>query len=357
MLEIEKTVVANFLKLRGNEEIMRNKIVITLIFLALIHALNCEKAPEGEKIIKLRFSTVSVPLDAHTVCLKTFKDELEKSTNGKVRVGIFHSGQLFTQEAEQAAIRRGTIDMVYTGANWLAEFIPYFSMFTSGYIFKDYEHMNKILNGEIGKRIFEDVAEKIGVRPLGAFYLGTRQLNLRDIGREVRRPEDLRGVKLRMPNSPSWLFLGKALGANPTTISFTELYMALKTGAVDGQDNPLPTTKNAKFYEVTKYIILTNHYVNPIMPSINEKVWRKLGPELQEKVYAAIEKARQVCDSMNLEAEKKLVDFFKEQGMTVIVPDQEAFMSHVRKAYLENDEMAAKWDMELYRKIKGEGTK
>lgn len=330
---------------------MRVKCFVILMILVLTAVLSCDKGQKGEKILRLRFSTVSVPLDAHTVCLSTFKDELEKSTNGRIKVEIFHSGQLFTQEAEQAAIRRGTIEMVYTGPNWLADFIPYFSMFTSGYIFKDYEHMNRVLNGEIGKQIFEDVAEKIGVRPLGAFYLGTRQLNLRDIGREVRTPQDMKGIKLRMPNSPSWLFLGKALGANPTTISFTELYMALKTGAVDGQDNPLPTTKNAKFYEVTKYIILTNHYVNPIMPSINEKLWRKLGPELQEKIYAAIEKARQVCDRMNLEAEEKLVDFFKEQGMTVILPDQEAFIDYVHKAYLENDEMVAKWDMELYKKV------
>jgi tripartite ATP-independent transporter DctP family solute receptor len=330
---------------------MRAKSFVILLTCGLTALMCCDKAPKGEKPIRLRFSTVSVPLDAHTVCLNTFKDELEKSTNGRIKVEIFHSGQLFTQEAEQAAIRRGTIEMVYTGPNWLADFIPYFSMFTSGYIFKDYEHMNRVLNGEIGKQIFEDVAEKIGVRPLGAFYLGTRQLNLRDIGKEVRTPQDMKGIKLRMPNSPSWLFLGKALGANPTTISFTELYMALKTGAVDGQDNPLPTTKNAKFYEVTKYIILTNHYVNPIMPSINEKLWRKLGPELQEKIYAAIEKARQVCDRMNLEAEEKLVDFFKEQGMIVILPDQESFIDHVHKAYLENDEMVAKWDMELYKKV------
>jgi TRAP-type transport system periplasmic protein len=330
---------------------MRAKCFIALTSVLLAAVLCCGKDRKGDTTLKLRFSTVSVPNDAHTVCLGTFKEELEKSTEGRVKVEIFHSGQLFTQEAEQAAIRRGTIDMVYTGPNWLAEFVPYFTMFTSGYIFKDYRHMNRVLNGEIGKKIFEDVAGRIGVRPLGAFYLGTRQLNLRDIGREVRTPRDLEGVKLRMPNSPSWLFLGKALGANPTTISFTELYMALKTGAVDGQDNPLPTTRNAKFDEVTKYIVLTDHYVNPILPSINENLWKKLGPELQGKVRDAIEKARQLCDRMNLEAESQLVEFFKEEGLTVVFPDKEAFQVRVREAYLQNEDISADWDMELYRKV------
>ncbi|MEA2063308.1 MAG: sialic acid TRAP transporter substrate-binding protein SiaP [Gemmatimonadota bacterium] len=327
------------------------ELIVIPVAVFLITALSCARGERENDTLVLRFSTVSVPKDAHTVCLYTFKEELEKSTGGKVKVEIFHSGQLFTQEAEQAAVRRGSVDMVYSGPNWLAEYIPYFSMFTSGYIFDSYEHMTRVFNGEIGKRIFDDVAAETGVRPLGAFYLGTRQLNLRDIGRQVRSPGDLKGVKLRMPNSPTWLFLGRALGASPTTISFTELYMALKTGAVDGQDNPLPTTKNAKFYEVTKYIILTGHCVNSAFPVINEKLWQSLGPELQARVYSAIEKARLVCDRINLEAEAEMVDFFKDQGLTVIVPDKEAFMARVHQAYSENSKMTDEWDMDLYKKV------
>jgi TRAP-type C4-dicarboxylate transport system substrate-binding protein len=241
--------------------------------------------------------------------------------------------------------------MVYTGPNWLAEHVSYFSMFTMGYNFEDYGHMTRTFNGDNGERLFDDVARKTGVRPLGAFYLGTRQLNLRDIGREVRRPEDLAGVKLRMPNSPTWLFLGRALGANPTTISFSELYMALRTGTVDGQDNPLPTTYNARFFEVTKYIVLTGHLVNAIFPSINEQIWQSLESELQGKVYAAIEKARQACDSLNIGREKELIDFFKSQGMVVIEPDREAFIRHVHRQYLGNAEMVAGWDRELKREV------
>ena len=189
------------------------------------------------------------------------------------------------------------------------------------------------------------------MRPLGAFYLGTRQLNLRDIGREVKTPADMKGVKLRMPGSPSWQFMGKALGASPTPLSFTEVYMGLKTGTVDGQDNPLPTDKNAKFYEVTKYIILTDHYVNPVMPTINEKKWQSMGPELQARVMEALEVARDTCDTLNLKAEAELVAFFESEGMTVIKPDKQAFMDYAQKMYLDNKEISGSWDMDLFKVV------
>jgi tripartite ATP-independent transporter DctP family solute receptor len=330
---------------------MKRIIIVSFVVFAMVISFGVAGVENATAQEKLTFTSVSVPDDAHTKAMFVFKEELEKLTNGAIEVDVFHSGQLFTQEGEQAAIRKGTLDMCYTGPNWLAEFVPYMSMFAAAYMFKDYEHMSQAFNGEIGKAMFEDVAQKTGIRPLGAFYLGTRQLNLRDIGREVKTPGDMKGVKLRMPNTPTWLFMGEALGANPTPLSFTEVYMGLKTGTIDGQDNPLPTDKNAKFYEVTKYIILTDHFINPVFPTINEKKWQSLGPELQEKVFQALEKARQTCDKLNLDAEAELVDFFKDEGMTVIVPDKAAFIEYAQKKYLDNKEISGSWDMELFEKV------
>ncbi len=324
------------------------RLIGVLVIAVMVATLGFAQA---EAKVTLTWSAVAVPDDAHTKAMFAFKEELEKLTNGEVEVEVYHSGQLFNQEAAQAAIRKGTLDMVYTGPNWLAEFVPYMSMFAAAYMFQSYDHMSKTFNGELGQAMFDDVAKKIGIRPLGAFYLGTRELNLRDIGREVKTPADMKGVKLRMPNSPTWLFMGKALGANPTPLSFTEVYMGLKTGTIDGQDNPLPTDKNAKFYEVTKYIILTDHFINPVFPSINEEKWQSLGPDVQEKVYQALEKAREVCDSANLKAEAELVDFFKGQGMTIVTPDKAAFIEYAQKMYLENKEISGSWDMELFKKV------
>jgi TRAP-type C4-dicarboxylate transport system substrate-binding protein len=145
--------------------------------------------------------------------------------------------------------------------------------------------------------------------------------------------------------------MGKTLGANPTPLSFTEVYMALKTGTVDGQDNPLPTDKNAKFYEVTKYIILTNHFVNPVMPTMNEEKWQSLGPELQAKVMEALEVARKTCDESNLKQEAELVEFFKGEGMTVIEPDPEPWVEYAQNMYLNDPEITKEWDMDLFQMI------
>ncbi len=314
-------------------------------------AVEEEAATASGEPVTLQFTSVSVPDDAHTKGMEVFAEEVAKLSDGNITVEVFPAGQLFTQEGEQAAIRQGNVDMIYGGPNWLAEFVPYMSMFAAPYMFTSYEHMSNTFNGDIGQQIFEDIAQQTGVRPLGAFYLGTRQLNLRDIGREVTTPQDMEGVKLRMPNTPTWLFMGEALGANPTPLAFTEVYLGLQTGTIDGQDNPLPTDKNAKFYEVTKYIILTDHYINPLFPMINEEKWQSLTPSQQEAILQALETARQFVDETNLDAEAELVEFFEGEGMTIITPDKQAFIDFAQDKVLGNDEMVSSWDMNLFDRI------
>lgn len=325
-------------------------IAALLLIGTLVFASGAKEAPKAKQY-KLSFSSVSVPNDAHTKAMYAFKESIEKLTSGQITVDVYHSGQLFTQEAQNPALQKGTLDMAYIGPNWLTDWVPYMSMFAAPYVFRDYAHMSKAFNGDFGKEIFDDVAAKTGVRPLGGYYLGTRQINLRDIGREVKTPADMKGVKLRMPNSPSWLLMGRALGANPTPLSFTEVYMGLKTGTIDGQDNPLPTDKNAKFYEVTKYIILTDHFVNPILPTINEKKWQELGPDLQAKMYQATEEGRKVCDKINLDDEAQLIEFFKSQGMTIVTPNKDAFIKYSQEILQGDKETMKNWDAALYQKI------
>jgi tripartite ATP-independent transporter DctP family solute receptor len=328
-------------------------LVILLLAASPAFAKGGGEEVTGPKPVKITWSSISVPADAHTKAMWVFKTELEKLSQNRITVELYTSGQIFTQEGELAACREGTLDMAYFADNWLAEFVPYLSMLGAVYTFSGYDHMNAVLNGEIGKQIFEDVAKVTGVRPLAAFYLGTRQLNLVEKVGPVRTPADMKGVKLRTPASPAWIALGKALGGNPTPMSFGEVYMGLKTGTIEGQDNPLPTDKNAKFYEVTRYIVLTDHVVNSVWPTINEQKWQSLTPEDQELVMMAIEKARQACAEQNLKAEAELVDFFKKQGMIIIEdPDKAAFAAYAKNSYLtESKDISKNWDMALYDKI------
>jgi TRAP-type transport system periplasmic protein len=311
-------------------------------------------AAEPEYIIK--YATAGVPKDPHTQALYTFKREIEMSTNGRIKVEIYHSGSLFTADAFIPQMIRGNLEMANASAATYANQLPYVSVFSAGYLFENYDHAMKIFDGEIGEELFNKIANELGVRPLGAFYLGVRNVNL-SIDKEIYKPEDLKGVKLRMPGSKAFLFLGEALGANPTPLSFGEVYMALKTGAIDGEDNPLPTVKNSNFYEVIKTINLTNHVVNFVWPSISENLWKKLGIELQEKIKKAIKIAQKECNEINLTNELELLGFFKSEGIKIIKPDIKTFSSHVRQKYMENKEMVSSWDMDLYNKIINERIK
>jgi tripartite ATP-independent transporter DctP family solute receptor len=335
---------------------MRHRMLVVLLALLLVPAFAfAEGGGDDDEVITLTWSSVSVPDDAHTRAMYEFAAVLNEVSGGQMQAELFVAGELYNQDTQLSALLRGNLDMAYVGPNWLADFVPYVSMFAAPYVFDSYEHMTRTFNGPIGEAMFDDVASEVGVRPLAAYYLGTRQLNLRDIGRVVRTPQDMEGVKLRMPGTASWQFMGTALGANPTPLAFSEVYLALQTGTIDGQDNPLPTDFNAKFYEVTKYIILTDHFVNPVMPGINEERWQSLTEEQQGWVMEAIAAGQELCDTLNLEREAELVEYFRGEGMEIIVPDKDAFKAYALEVVMGNEAMVATWDMDLFQEIQDLG--
>ncbi|WP_407332888.1 sialic acid TRAP transporter substrate-binding protein SiaP [Enterovibrio sp. 27052020O] len=287
----------------------------------------------GAADMKLRLSAPSSETDQRAIALT------EVFGPGVASFAEFEphwNASLFKQGTELEAIARGNLDMAMASAQELAEFIPAFSIFTAGYMHRDADHQVAVFNSEAMDPLKEEVEDLLGVKLLSVIYLGRRQLNLRTED-EVQTPADLAGVKLRMPGSDAWQFLGKALGANPTPMAFTEVYTALQTGAVDGQDNPLPTDKDAKFYEVTKQIVLTNHLVDLNYLAVSKKVWDSLTPEQQTQMQKAADDAAAYGRKNQLALEAELVDFFREQGLKVYEPNLEAFRSHVQKAYLESE--------------------
>lgn len=299
--------------------------------------------------ILLRISTPAVPGDWHVKMLYVFKDELERQAPGRFEVQIHHSGTLFRQGAEVVAMQRGNLEMALLSMQDIARQIPEYSIFTAGYLIRDPEHLAKVYDGAIGREIDRRTVEVMGVRLLQAVYLGTRQLGL-SRPRTVRTPADLAGVKLRMPASKEWLFLGQALGANPTPMPFPEVYLGLKTGTIDGQDNPLPTLKSAKFYEVTKQIVLTGHLVDVLQLSISAKTWNALSAAHRAQVKRSAAKAGRFNDENRIREERELIEFFRAQGIAITTPDVAVFRKTVQAAYLKS-EFAAKWPKGLLERI------
>ena len=297
----------------------------------------------------LRISTPAVPDDWHAKMWTVFKDALEKSAPGEFDVQINLSGALFKQGTEPAAMARGNLELASISAQDIAKILPEYSIFTAGYLIRDPEHQQKVFNGAIGAEMYKAVAEKMDVQILSVAYLGSRQVNLREL-RTVKTPADLKGVKLRMPGSKEWLFLGEALGATPTPLAFGEVYLGLKTGTIDGQDNPLPSVRAAKFYEVTKQIVMTSHLTDGIFIAISTKSYNALNFSQKRKVDAAAQAAAVFNNENRIKEEGQLVDFFKQQGLQISTPDVDAFRKTVQAAY-QNSDYAKVWPKGLVDRV------
>ncbi|MDC7232774.1 MAG: sialic acid TRAP transporter substrate-binding protein SiaP [Spirochaetales bacterium] len=310
---------------------------------------NGAQESDSSKPVEIIFTSVSIPGDSHTEAMYVFADKVKELTGGSVEVKVYDSATLFTQENEYDAVISGQADMAYISFPTLATQIPSFSMFGSGYFFSSYDHMTSVLNGDIAKDSIWPTVHELGLQPLGSMYLGSRVVNTKD--KMINSYADMEGVLLRMPGSESWLFLGEALGANPTPLSFSELYTALQTGAVGGQDNPLPTVESAKFYEVTKYLAITNHVIDSIMPCVNLDKWNMLSADQQDAVMEAMAYAIDFNDKERIARENSLVEFFEGEGMVVTYPDITEFRDNVQAAYAGNSAMTSTWDMDLYAKV------
>ena len=255
-----------------------------------------------------------------------------------------YNGTMFAQGTELEAISRGNLTMSIASAQELAQFFPEFSIFATGYVHQDAAHQVRVFNDPLMEPFKKTAEEELGVKLLSVMYLGKRHVNLRFTRDEVdvQTPADLAGVNLRMPGTDAWQFLGAALGASPTPLAFSEVYTSLSTGAVDGQDNPLPTVVDQKFYEVTKQIALTSHLVDLNYIAFSKEVWDKLSPAQQATVQRAADAAAAWGRLKQLDKENNLADFIRSQGVEIYTPDLAAFRDHVQAQYV-GSEAAASW--------------
>src|SRR5205809_987215 len=195
----------------------------------------------------------------------------------------------------------------------------------------------------------KEVEDEVKVKILGPTFFGTRQVGLKP-KKKISTPADMAGVKLRMPPGDAWQLLGRSIGANPTPMAYAEVYTGLQTGAIDGQDNPLPNVQNMKFYEVMSQIVLTSHLVGYDLLSVNLKTWQSMSPAKQKAFQAAADKAIAWSTAEHLKREAELADGFKKQGLQVYAPDTNAFRAYAQKVYLASDE-AKEWPKGMLEKI------
>lgn len=294
-------------------------------------------AATAQDKVALRFSAVFSEQDIRAEMMKKFAEQIGDEFDYQG----YYGGTLFKQGTELVALQRGNLEMGNIAPQDISNQIPAWSVLTSAYLFRDANHLRTFFASEPGQEMKQMVEDQLGVKVLGPTYFGARQVGLR-VDKKINTPADMAGIKLRMPGGDAWQFLGQALGANPTPMAYAEVYTGLQTGAIDGQDNPLPNVQNMKFYEVMSQIVMTSHLVGYDLLTISLDAWNKLSPEQQEKVQAAADAAIEWSTDEHLKREEELASFFKEQGLDIYTPDLEAFRSNAQKMYLES-ELAKDW--------------
>jgi len=294
---------------------------------------------------KLRFAAVFSDKDIRADMVKLFAKDIEAD----YLVESFLGGSLFKQGTELVALQRDNLEMGNIAPQDISKQVPAWSILTSAYLFRDANHLNAFFASDLGTEMKKMVEDQVKVKILGPTFFGTRQVGLKP-KKKINKPEDLAGVKLRMPPGDAWQLLGRSIGANPTPMAYAETYTGLQTGAIDGQDNPLPNVQNMKFYEVMSQIVLTSHLVAFDVLTMNLKAWTAMGAAKQKTFQAAVDKATAWSTAEHLKREAELANGFKQQGLEVYTPDIAAFRTHAQKMYLASDEAKA-WPAGMVDKI------
>ena len=293
----------------------------------------------------IRFAAVFSDKDIRADMVRMFAKDIE----GDFKFEPFYNGTLFKQGTELVALQRDNLEMGNIAPQDISKQIPAWSLLTSAYLFRDANHLNNFFASGLGAQMKKMVEDQLKVKILGPTFFGTRQVGLKP-NKKISTPADMSGIKLRMPPGDAWQLLGRSLGANPTPMAYAEVYTGLQTGAIDGQDNPLPNVQNMKFYEVMSQIVLTSHLVGYDLLSVNLKTWNAMSPAKQKSFQAAADKAIKWSTAEHLKREAELAEGFKKQGLQVYAPDQNAFRAHAQKVYLASDE-AKEWPKGMLEKI------
>jgi tripartite ATP-independent transporter DctP family solute receptor len=270
--------------------------------------------------------------------------EIKKLTNGKYDIEVFAASQLGNENQINEGLGLGTVDIIYTGTSFAGSVYKPLSISGAPFMLRDFDHWKAYRGSKLFRELAKGYEDKTKHKIVTLTYYGERMVTA---NKEIKKPEDMKGMKLRVPPAPLYLMLAKSVGANATPIAFAEVYLALQQGTVDGQENPLPTIMAKKFYEVQSHIMLTGHITESLLTIVGSHVWAKLTDD-EKKIFqdTLTQAAAKASDEIRA-SEQKIADELRKLNKTVVQVDREAF----RKAAvpLHNDASAgAGWTQAQY---------
>ena len=300
---------------------------------------------------KLKFAHVYETSEPYHTAAVWAAGEIGKRTGNRYTMDVFPASSLGNETQLNQSLPLATVDIIYTGQAFAARTYPPIAIGGAPYMFRDFDHWKKYSTSAVLGELADGYFAKGGNRPIAFTYYGVRHTTA---NKPIVKPEDMKGLKLRVPDAPLYVMYPKVVGANATPIAFAEVYLALQNKTVDAQENPLPTIEAKKFYEVQTHINITAHITDALLTIVGGPLWAKLSDADKKTFQAVFQEAAALATTQIVDIEKRLMTDFTKRGKTVVMVDRKPFMAAVQKFYAEGkqpDGSALPWPRDVYDRL------
>ena len=272
-------------------------------------------------------------------------DEFAKRTDGRYKIEVFPASSLGKESDINEGLGIGTVDIIYTGQLFAGRTYGPVAIGGAPYMFRDFAHWQKFRDSDLFQELANGYLDASGNHIVALTYYGERHVTS---NKKIEKPEDMQGLKIRVPDAPLYMMFPKAVGANPTPIAFAEVYLALQQGVVDAQENPLPTIEAKKFFEVQDYIVLTGHITDALLTIIGGPTWEAMEQADRDVLVGLMQEAAGNCTQDIVKKEQELVQGFRDRGKEVLEVDRTPFREAVVEVHMGPD---ATWDQGVYDRL------
>ena len=301
---------------------------------------------------KLKFAHVYETSEPYHTAAVWAAAEIAKRTSNRYAMEVFPASSPGNETQINQALTLATVDIIYTGQLFAGRSYGPISIGGAPFIFRDFEHWKKYTESKLFEELAAGYQKGSGGNSVVAItYYGNRQTTS---NKALNKPDDMKGLKIRVPDAPLYTLFPRAVGANPTPIAFAEVYLALQNKTVDAQENPLPTIDAKKFYEVQTHINITAHITDALLTIVGAPLWAKLSDADKKAFTAVFQEAAVKATGEIIEIEKRLMTDFSKRGKTVVMVDRKPFMAAVQKFYADGklpDGGPLPWPKDVYDRL------
>ncbi|GAA0463935.1 DctP family TRAP transporter solute-binding subunit [Alkalibacillus silvisoli] len=293
-----------------------------------------EESSEDEDLgepVELQFGMQPNTQSNEYAAAEYLAEYVEEESDGQLTITIYPDAQLGNDLSMLGQLEDGSLDITLSEMGRFGEWLPRAELLAVPYVIEDFDHIQRVVyETEFGEELRNELLEEQGLRVVDSAYNGTR---VTSSSHEINELADMEGMSLRVPEAQTLLDYAEYVGANATPMDFGEVYLALQTGQVDGQENPLSAVQAQSFYEVQDYIALTNHVVNDNTYVVSEQTWQDLPEDLQQILEEGIDAATDHHTGLFEQEEEELIEFFEGEGVTITEPDLDEFREALSEAY------------------------